>query len=83
LIRKYNLSKEQKGVVVTQVDPSGMAAEVGFQEGDIILQVNRKNIENVTEFEKQIKKVKPGNQVLFYVKRGDYNFFTAFTLPEE
>ncbi len=82
LMQKYNLSQNQKGIVVTQVDPSGIAAEVGLQEGDLILQVNRKDVQNVSEFENQMQKVNPGDQVLFYVKRGNYNFFTAFTIPE-
>ena len=82
LMQKYNLSQNQKGVVVTQVDPSGVAAEVGFKEGDLILQVNRKDVENVAEFEKQMQTVIPGDQVLFYVKRGNYNFFATFTIPD-
>ena len=34
----------EKGLAVVGVDPSGKAAELGFQQGDIILKVGNKNI---------------------------------------
>ena len=83
LTQKYGLPDKIAGVVVTQVDPSGVAAEFGIQEGDVIMQVNRENIHSVSDFEKQISNTKPGENVLIYLRRGDGNYFLAFPLPEK
>jgi len=64
------------------VDPRGLAAAVGIREGDVILKVNRKSIESVKDFDRIVSKVKPGDDILFYLHRKEGNFFVAFTVPE-
>lgn len=81
LISKYGLANDQKGVVVTAVDQNGVAAQVGIQEGDVIIKLNRTEVNSVADFNREIQKVKPGENVLFYVQRGNGNFFIAFTMP--
>ena len=83
LTQKYNLPQKITGVVVTQVDPNGTAAQFGIREGDVIMKVNRENIRTVKDFEKQISDTKPGENILFYVRRGDGNLFLAFPMPEK
>lgn len=83
LANKYELSDDQKGVIVTAVEPNSIAAQVGMREGDVIMKLNRIEIKSVTDFNQEIQKVKPGGNVLFYVKRGNGNFFVAFTMPEK
>ena len=79
--QKYQLDVKS-GVVVTSVDPRGLAAAVGIREGDVILKVNRKSIESVKDFDRIVSKVKPGDDILFYLHRKEGNFFVAFTVPE-
>jgi len=81
LIQKYQLPDNQKGVVVTAVEPNSTAAQVGIKEGDVIIKLNRVNIQSVKDFNQEMQKVKPGEDVLFYVQRGNGNFFIAFTMP--
>lgn len=83
LTQKYDLPQKITGVVVTQVDPNGTAAQFGIQEGDVIMKVNRENIRSVADFEKQISDTKPGDNILFYLRRGDGNLFLAFPMPEK
>lgn len=83
LIQKYDLPTKITGVVVTQVDPNGAAAQFGIQVGDVIMKVNRENIRSVADFEKQISSTKPGENILFYLRRGDGNLFLAFPMPEK
>jgi serine protease Do len=83
LIQKYGLPEKITGVVVTQVDPNGAAAEFGIQEGDVIMKVNRENIRSVSDFQKQISDTKPGENILIYLRRGDGNLFIAFPMPEK
>ena len=47
-------SEDGKGLVVTDVDPDGAAAERGIQAGDVIVSVNSKEVSGAGDFEKAI-----------------------------
>jgi len=77
LREKYNLSKEETGVVVGEVETGGPAYEVGISPGDIIRMVNHTEISNLTDFKKAMEKVKPGDIVLLHVRHGKWAIFVA------
>jgi len=83
LVNQYHLDKDVRGVVVTAVSPNGVAAGVGIQEGDVIMKVNRQNIESVEDFDNEISKVTGGDNLLIYLRRGSANLFVAFAIPEK
>lgn len=83
LMRQFNLKVEKNGVVVTNVERGSVAMDAGLRPGDVILKINRKPVENVDDYNKIMKKVKPGDTVLFYLQRGDSKIFVAFTVPEK
>jgi serine protease Do len=68
--------EENQGVVITAVDPSGPGAAAGFRRGDVILEIDRKPIRGLSEYEKAIAGAKDKN-LLFLVRRGDANIFLA------
>jgi serine protease Do len=75
--RQLNLDPNTKGIVVLGVKPSGAAGEAGIQKGDIILEANKKPVENAPQFEQLISKSKKGDVILLYILRGNsYNFLT-------
>ena len=43
----------REGVVVTEVDPDGLAADHGFQTGDVILEVAGKTVANPADVRKR------------------------------
>ena len=49
IAEQLELPRNQKGVVITGVDPSGQAAAAGLREGDVIEKVNGRDVRNVTE----------------------------------
>ena len=53
--KKYGLS-DKKGVMVAELDDSGMAAQTGVQVGDVILSVNRQAVASPEEFAAAVKK---------------------------
>jgi serine protease Do len=67
----------RNGVVVTSVEDGTPADEAGFQEGDIIRQVNRQSVKNSADFEKAVNRFKKEKTVLFLVERGEARIFLA------
>jgi Trypsin-like serine proteases, typically periplasmic, contain C-terminal PDZ domain len=69
------------GVVVRRVDPAGLAARAGLQEGDVIREINRQAVTSVEEFERRVGKLKSKERVLLLVTRGRSTIYLAIT-PE-
>jgi serine protease Do len=74
--------KRANGVVITSVQPQSTASEAGLRRGDVILEVNRKQIANVDSFQTTVNEAKPDTNMLFLVRRGDNNLFLALKSPE-
>jgi len=55
------------GIVVNDVSPASAAAAAGLKQGDVILEVNRRPVKNVAEFEAAVKNSKDG--ILLLVNR--------------
>lgn len=67
------------GVVVTEVDPKGAAAERGFKEGDVILEVGGKAVTTANDVRDAISAARTDNKnsVLMRVKSGGSSRFVA------
>jgi serine protease Do len=68
--------EDTQGVIITDVDPRGPGAAAGFRRGDVILEIDRKPIRGLPDYEKAITEAKDKN-LLFLVRRGDANIFLA------
>lgn len=66
-------TKDNTGIVVKEIQDRSPAARVGLEEGDIIMQVNRKRVTTINELARAIDDIN-GNIVLG-VKRGDNSIF--------
>jgi serine protease Do len=77
LAENLGLDRNLKGVVVTQVDPGGPAADAGLRRGDVILEVNRQTVKDLDAYRKAVKAVGKGKSILFLVRRGDNTIFLA------
>lgn len=63
------------GVMVTDIDPEGAAAEAGLRPGDIIVSVNRRKVDNIAEYRRYITEgAKKGSAVLL-VMRGSASIY--------
>jgi serine protease Do len=60
--KKYGLNSGQ-GVVIVQVDPKGPLGQVGFELGDIIVEVNSQPIENLESFISLMSTLKSGQKL--------------------
>jgi serine protease Do len=72
------------GVVVTEVDPKSAAAERGFKEGDVILEVAGKSVTNAGDIREAINaaRIDNKNSVLMRVKSGGSSRFVALPLAK-
>jgi serine protease Do len=72
------------GVVVTEVDPKSPAAERGFKEGDVILEVAGKTVASAGDVRDAISSARTDtkNSVLMRVKSGGSSRFVAVPLAK-
>ena len=69
-----------QGVIVTGIAPGGVAAEAGLRQGDVILEIDKKPIRGVADYERAIAADQDKN-LLVLLRRGDTNLFIALTRP--
>lgn len=61
-----------KGVVVSKVDPRSAAALAGIKKGSLIMAVDQQPISSIDEFNQVVKKQESGKGVLLLVKQGNF-----------
>ena len=59
----------EKGVVVLKVEPGSAAARIGFAAGDVLLQINRRDVPSVAALRQTISSGPPGWRIT--LRRGD------------
>ena len=70
----------KQGVLVTDVQVSGFASDLGVERGDVILSINRKTVTSVDDYNKLQGQLKSGADVVLLVARrdGPHSFTTLF-----
>ncbi|HYZ61242.1 MAG TPA: Do family serine endopeptidase, partial [Acetobacteraceae bacterium] len=70
---QYKLSPDQKGVVVTDVQPDGQAAGRGLKPGDVIVEVQQEPVSTPQDVQDRIERYRKQNRktVLMLVQSGD------------
>ena len=66
---------DTRGVVVEDVDPDGPAARAGLRRSDIILEANRKELENLEGLEKALQM--SDENVVLLLQRGESTLYLA------
>jgi serine protease Do len=81
LARKMGI-KDAKGLVVTQVEKNSPADDAEFKAGDVIREIDQKEVQNIEEFNKIIKGYKKGDTILFLVERKGNTIFRTLKLND-
>ena len=68
--KKYHIATGKGGVVITDVDQNGLASQAGLNPGDVIKQVNGKNVDSPEAAKKAMSKVKFSEGVRMTVRGG-------------
>lgn len=73
---RMGLPANEQGLVITRIDPDGAAADAGLRQRDLIQEVNRRPVRNVTEFTAAI--VQTGSRpALLLVRRGEASIYVT------
>ncbi|MBL7130635.1 MAG: Do family serine endopeptidase [Candidatus Omnitrophica bacterium] len=67
IARKYRI-REKKGVIVVKVEPNSQADDTGIISGDVILEINRESIEDMSDYNRITSKIK--GDALVKISRG-------------
>lgn len=67
--RQAGLPENEKGVLVTRVQPGGKADTAGIQPGDVIKEINRESVTTPRDMKTHMNKVKSGDTVQMLIKR--------------
>ena len=71
------------GVQVVKVFPNTDAYKAGIRNGDIILEIDRKKVENLKDFRKKVANLPTGSMIPVLVHRQGANKFLVLKLSEE
>src|SRR5712692_327874 len=75
--------KDQKGVLISKIDPGSVAQEQGLREGDLIKEVNRQLVATTEEFKSAVAQAKKGESVLLRVVRENRAFYSVLNPREK
>ncbi len=74
LKKRFSKIESKSGLVVLNVEGDSPAARTGIRPGDLIISVNQKPVESLSEFEKNVKGSK---SILIYLEREGQFFFVS------
>ena len=69
-----------KGVLITEVQPDGVAERAGLLEGDLIREINGTRIAGVADYSKAVSGVKKGGYLRLLLRRGAASLFVGVGL---
>ena len=79
IARELELPRGRGGAIVTDVDRNTPAFNAGLIPNDVILEVNRQAVSNVSQVQRELQRAKPGEPVFLLVWRDGQQVFITMT----
>jgi serine protease Do len=76
LAAQLELPRTESGLVVTEVEPSSVAAEAGLRAGDVLTRVNGHDVKSVPELRKALNERRNAPALVRVIREGS-NLFVA------
>jgi len=67
--RRENMGVKQHGVLISAVEPSSFADDIGMQRGDVLVEINRQPVNTVEDVKRIQNGLKAGEAVAFRILR--------------
>ena len=77
LMGQLNIPAKTTGVVITSVEPGGLAEAAGLQRGDVIQEVNHETVKTMDDYQKAVIKIKKDDLAVLLVNRQGNSLFVA------
>lgn len=76
ILEQFNLG-DSDGVIVVDVQPDSKGSKTGITRGDIIKEINRQPVKNISDYNRIIDDVKKGETLQLYIKRLNKGFMVV------
>ena len=80
--QRQQLGVGDRGILISNLNPNGVAAQNGLQPGDIILQFGATPVHSVRQFERLIHEAPRGRPIAILIMRQNTPLYTTLTLPK-
>ncbi|HEX8637646.1 MAG TPA: PDZ domain-containing protein, partial [Pyrinomonadaceae bacterium] len=74
---QLQLPADTKGLIVTEIDPSGAAAEQGIARGDVILEINRQTVTTADDVQNALNNAGNKPILILISRRGQTIYLTV------
>lgn len=74
---------DTEGVVIMSIRPDSPAGLAALRRGDVIKEVNRKPVRNLSEYKKTMAALNKKDSVLLLIKRGNSTIYVILTVKEK
>jgi serine protease Do len=75
--KRLNVPDGTEGMVVTEVDPAGAAAEAGLARGDVIMEINRQAVRSIDDVQNALNAAGDRPVLLLIARGGQVIFITV------
>ena len=83
LAEQFGWSRDEKGVLITGVEPDSAGAEARLRRGDLIKEINREVVENTKDYKRILKEAEKAESLLFFIKREGRTFYVTVKQKSE
>ena len=77
IAKHLNLKKDVRGVIVTDVLPGSPAQDADIRSGDVIREIKRKPVHNITEFKNTLKNSNIKKNIVMLIQRNNSTFYAV------
>lgn len=74
MARQLGYEENEKGVIITKVEPGSKGEHSGIRQGDLIKEINRRPVSTLNDYQKKMQKIKKGETIHLLIKRNRIGF---------